>query len=649
MREHDAYPKHATPEQAEAFKQTGEMSLDELSDALRANADDSAVQDAPQPGSEPVEPTAEPAAGQSERTAMAPAQATPTAPVDLPIITDAGGDDAEALLALKNLEQRRKNKKRKQRAKMAAAIAAVALVGGFFVLRGMLSKPESEESHEPQVTYVERADFSTTIQGSGALKPNDSVVVTPEVDGIIETVRVAKDQEVKEGDVLFTIRSKDLDKEISAAAQVVSDRQADVSKAYEALNKAQATYDEAWATYEKDVAAWERALAKELAPTESAVNKANDSLDKAAAALAETEAAAQAVKESYTAVTDAAGAAGDAADAAQSAANRLSSASLPEDVRAAAGELSAVADDVEDARDRLLRAIEDNRCPKRTDEFELQRSAEAAELSLRSAKDVVDATSEELNSAYGQLSGLVPQFPDSYAAGIADAQANIETAESELATAQKSYAETTEEVSKLTITAPKAGTLVSMDAVVGASTGAKTDTGSLAQIADISKMRVSIEVSEIDISTISVGQRATCTFSAVPDLTAEAKVVSVASIASSSGEGSGGGAASFTVELVIDKPDGRLKPGMTTTVTILTQDVPNALVVPSMAIVEDGGKTYVSYVLDEETLQTELRAVTVGERNASEAVIEEGLSEGDPILQVGDAGAGAAETPEAEA
>lgn len=165
MREHDAYPKHATPEQAEAFKQTGEMSLDELSDALRANADDSAVQDAPQPGSEPVEPTAEPAAGQSERTAMAPAQATPTAPVDLPIITDAGGDDAEALLALKNLEQRRKNKKRKQRAKMAAAIAAVALVGGFFVLRGMLSKPESEESHEPQVTYVERADFSTTIQG----------------------------------------------------------------------------------------------------------------------------------------------------------------------------------------------------------------------------------------------------------------------------------------------------------------------------------------------------------------------------------------------------------------------------------------------------------------------------------------------------
>ena len=152
----------------------------------------------------------------------------------------------------------------------------------------------------------------------------------------------------------------------------------------------------------------------------------------------------------------------------------------------------------------------------------------------------------------------------------------------------------------------------------------------------MNQMAVDIEVNEIDILSVEKGQKATVTFSAVPDAECEASVVEVASVAS--GEGGGeGGIVTFHVGLVIPKPDKRLRAGMTATVQILTADEKDVLVVPSSAVTEGADGNVVEVVLDEASLetddpQTEFRPVTVGARNSSETVIESGLAEGDIVV-----------------
>ena len=88
----------------------------------------------------------------------------------------------------------------------------------------------------------------------------------------------------------------------------------------------------------------------------------------------------------------------------------------------------------------------------------------------------------------------------------------------------------------------------------------------------------------------------------------------------------------FKVSVVIDTPDERLKPGMTASVKILTKSIPNALVVPSAAVTEEGGVSTVHVVTDEKTMATEEREVTVADRTTREFAIADGLEEGETVL-----------------
>ena len=123
-------------------------------------------------------------------------------------------DDAEAFIALQNLEKRRAAKRRSRRLKIVGAIAAVAVAGGGLLLRNLLTPAPAEVDYGPDVAVVERRDFTTSVQGTGSLSPYESVVVTPEVNGIIDTVKVSEGQSVGVGDVLLTIRSDEIDKAI---------------------------------------------------------------------------------------------------------------------------------------------------------------------------------------------------------------------------------------------------------------------------------------------------------------------------------------------------------------------------------------------------------------------------------------------------
>ena len=84
--------------------------------------------------------------------------------------------------------------------------------------------------------------------------------------------------------------------------------------------------------------------------------------------------------------------------------------------------------------------------------------------------------------------------------------------------------------SSRTVTAPSSGSIVELNAKVGATvTGGmimgESDTSGgkqCMQIADLSKMKVTVQVGEKDIAKIAVGQSANVTYPAFPDIVSQA-------------------------------------------------------------------------------------------------------------------------------
>ena len=520
-------------------------------------------------------------------------------------------DEDEAMEAMRNLEARRYAKKRAKRIRIAAIAGAVALALGGFALFRAFAKPSAETTDEPETAIVERRDYSMSVSGSGALAPYDSVVVTPEVSGIIESVNVSVGQRVNIGEVLFTIRSEELDKAIATASESLTSAQRSLDSANESIGRLQSALDSDRAAHDE---------AQEQAADESA---------RATAAYEETYAKHEGLLNELRHGVDTAKDDARIADAAAAAAEEAY--------------LKAVEDKT--STQELINQLAQERDNARGE-------AEAKHVALKEAEaSLADAETQAVNDAKKASEVVpvttVPEFSEASAqAQIESARATAESAQASVEKAQKEYDEAVANAEKRVVRAPSSGSIVTMNAQAGAGVGtaAGSAAGSksadaLITIADVSKMKVTVNVNELDILNIKEGQKATCTFSAVKDLTLEGRVTSVATTAGGTGGegGSGGGVVSFPVEILIEKLDPRVKTGMTANVKILTDDRPNSLVIPVMALVEEGATTYVNVKVDD--THSELRQVKVATKNASEAVIESGLTEGEEILLSGGVGA----------
>lgn len=246
---------------------------------------------------------------------------------------------------------------------------------------------------------------------------------------------------------------------------------------------------------------------------------------------------------------------------------------------------------------------------------EAARSVDAAKAELAAAKRGTEITDEEGNVTY-EVS-----------------QETVDAAKRALAAAQEGYDQAVAKAAERTVTAPCDGSIVEMNAQVGAPATGVESGKSLMQIADLSQMKVTVQVSEEDIAKVAVGQTANVTFPAFPDLTLQGNVTGIASIASADGgmmSYDGSSSVSFDVDILIAQPDSRLKPGMTAKVSLVTEQLDDVIMVPAMALMTDDGQNY--YVMvqtDPETQASERRDVTVITRNDDLAVIGKPAPEGE--------------------
>ena len=262
---------------------------------------------------------------------------------------------------------------------------------------------------------------------------------------------------------------------------------------------------------------------------------------------------------------------------------------------------------------------------------ELDRNVAEAQRAVTAAQE--DLANAQKAAAAAQATPTPDVDGASAAAGISAASADtnaVSAAQRSLASAQADLDQTKAKAASRTVTAPSSGSIVELNAKVGATvTGGmimgESDTSGgkqCMQIADLSKMKVTVQVGEKDIAKIAVGQSANVTFPAFPDIVSQGTVSAIASVANSDSIYGGGGSVTFNVDILIEAPDARLKPGMTAEVSVVTEQLDDVVMVPTMALMtEDGEHYYVNVATDDEGKQTRRVKVTVVTQNDNEAVV----------------------------
>lgn len=259
---------------------------------------------------------------------------------------------------------------------------------------------------------------------------------------------------------------------------------------------------------------------------------------------------------------------------------------------------------------------------------------DALDSAVSEAQRAVAAAQEDLNNAKAALAAAqaAPTTDSDGSTGPSDANANanaVSAAQRSLASAQANLDQANAKAASRTVTAPSSGSIVELNAKVGATvTGGmimgESDTSGgkqCMQIADLSKMKVTVQVGEKDIAKIAVGQSANVTYPAFPDIVSQGTVTAIASVANSDSN-SGGGSVTFNVDILIEAPDSRLKPGMTAEVSVVTEKLDDVVMVPTMALMtEDGEHYYVNLATDSEGKKTRRVKVTVVTQNDNEAVV----------------------------
>ncbi|MFZ2998369.1 efflux RND transporter periplasmic adaptor subunit [Sphingobium sp.] len=172
-------------------------------------------------------------------------------------------------------------------------------------------------------------------------------------------------------------------------------------------------------------------------------------------------------------------------------------------------------------------------------------------------------------------------------ATLRSAQAQVDVSRAQLSSAQTN-------LSIAQIVSPVTGVVLSRDIEPGQTVAASLNAPVLFTIAeDLTQMEVEVSVDEADVGQVKDGQTANFAVDAFPGRTFPAKVarVNVGSNASSASSSTttttsstAGTVVAYTAVLSVDNDDETLRPGMTATADIVTQELRDVLLVPNSAL-----------------------------------------------------------------
>lgn len=438
--------------------------------------------------------------------------------------------------------------------KWLVPVVVAAAAGAVFLISGGGNKAASRDVTYAETTPV-RQDVSNSLSGTGTLNPANTYTVKSLVDGKILTGGFEEGDKVEEGDVLYTIDS--------------SDASTNLEKASIALQQAQRSYD-------KTV---------DLQYVRAEVDGTVSSLKVAKGDQVTSGQEVAVIRDSSKMLLNLLF---PAADAANFSVGQSADVMLDGTFETLKGTITAITGTDELSTGNLLVrtvTIRVNNAGGLT-------TAQAATASVNGVSSIASATfayqAERTLTAQagGTVSAINVQEGDAVSKGDIlieltgdDLTESIQSASESLRSAEISMQNQQDNMSNYTITSPISGTIIEKDAKQG---DALTSGSTLCVIYDLSYLEMVINVDELQIGALSVGQKVQITADAVADKTYVGTVTRVSMKGSSSG-----GTTTYPITIRIDDTDG-LRPGMNANAEIVVAEAGNALVVPNAAVIRGG-------------------------------------------------------------
>lgn len=181
------------------------------------------------------------------------------------------------------------------------------------------------------------------------------------------------------------------------------------------------------------------------------------------------------------------------------------------------------------------------------------------------------------------------------------------------------------------------------DGVVGAVSVQKGDTissGTSAITFITQTDMTTISLSEIDVTSIKLGQKVVLTFDAISGLSIVGKVSEIDTIGTVSQ-----GVVSYNVQIAFATQDSRIKPGMSVSANVITDVEQNVLTVPNSSVKTKNGNNYVLVLSQKQDLTGSTanqgfisttaptqKTVKIGIADNTNTEIISGLSAGDQVV-----------------
>ena len=438
--------------------------------------------------------------------------------------------------------------------KWMVPVVCVAVLGGWFILR-----PDRAQDANVDVSYVqttpEKRDLSNSLSGTGTLNPANTYNVKSLVAGKVLTSTIEEGDIVEEGTVLYTVDASDATTKAEQASITLQqaqrsydktvDRQyvrAEVAGVVATLKVAKG--DEVTSGQEVAVIRDSSKMVLQLefpaadAATFSVGQNAEVTLDGTFETLTGT----------VTAVTG--------TDALST--GNLLTRTVTITVRNAGGLTTAQA---------ATATINGVSCiAAKCFEYQAERTLTTLAAGTVTAINVQEGGAVNKDDIVLQISGE-------------DLTEAIQSAAETLRSAELNMDNLQEAMNNYTVTSPISGTIIEKNAKAGDALTAGAD---LCTIYDLSYLVMVINVDELQVSDVSVGQSVQVTADAVPDKTYTGTVTRVSMKGSSNG-----GTTTYPVTVRIDETEG-LRPGMNANAEIVIAEAGNALAVPNAAIVRGG-------------------------------------------------------------
>ncbi|MFA7319726.1 MAG: efflux RND transporter periplasmic adaptor subunit [Parcubacteria group bacterium] len=251
----------------------------------------------------------------------------------------------------------------------------------------------------------------------------------------------------------------------------------------------------------------------------------------------------------------------------------------------------------------------------------------SAQASLVSAEAGIDSAEAAYKSAKKNSSSV---HEDKTAAEqkIEAAKISAEASQQNLANALSSLNYARQQAAKRNVTSPIDGTVNEVNIKNGDDLSRVSGSGSNAQapmiIGDMATLKTQVQVNEVDISNVKIGQKATLTFDALADFTATGTVEAMDSLGAVSS-----GVVTYDVTIGFDSIDAKIKPGMSVSAAITTSAKQDVIIVPSGAVKTQNGQSYVEVLQNGSPKQVK---VQVGDANGTDTEIKNGVNVGEEVV-----------------